>query len=63
MDVKIGQIWQRKKDGCRVKITNRREFRGSTDFELTPLDKGGRKSWKWNQAIACELKLLKDVEL
>ena len=51
--VEIGQIWSRK-DGRLVEITGKRKFRGSDEFELTPIDKS-RKSWKWDGGINNDL--------
>ena len=52
-DVKIGQVWKRK-DGRKVKLVDKRPFRGLTEFKLEPID-GGRSSWKWSGGIVNDL--------
>lgn len=52
--VKVGQIWQRK-NGMMVEITDKMKSKGLDVFQLTPIDSGGRKSWKWDEAIISEL--------
>jgi len=56
--VRVGQIWARP-NGNEVKLTGERVFRGSREFELTPMTKG-RKSWKWDGGIASELTFISD---
>ncbi len=56
--VKIGQIWARK-DGRKVKITDTRISRGTTEFLMVPIDKG-RESWKWDRGIQSQLNFISE---
>lgn len=56
--IQVGQVWMRK-DGRKVELTEEREFRGSREFKLTPLD-GGRTSWKWDGGVTNDLTFVSD---
>ena len=56
-DIRIGQLWKRR-DGRLVEITGSRLSRGTSEFELTPVEKG-RKSWKWDGGIINDIEFVK----
>lgn len=58
MEVKIGQVWRRKKCGGRYRIADVRYKNFLRDVRLVPLDKGGRSSWKYDRNVPIDMELV-----
>lgn len=59
-EIKKGQIWQRS-NLLKVAIGGKRTLKGSTEFQLLPLSKDGRVSWKSERAIQQNLTFIGDA--
>lgn len=55
IEIKSGQIWKRKSNGKLVRIGGSRKENNLTEWQLIPLEQGGRTSWKYEGHIKFDL--------